>query len=182
MCTTKNYDYFNIKKCEYEHPILSKTDLLDLQELLSEFKNFCNFYKIKYFAIAGTLIGAVRQGGLMPLDDDIDIGIFKKDTYHFNKYNKMYKNNRYEIKPVNTGYVLYKKSDKENKVCIDIFVFELKDNKYKVINGYFENESFEIDEILPLEIYKYNNIDIYVPNKYEIYLVKTILDHYNSIN
>jgi len=165
-------EYFNIRKCNFDHPILSKKDLLDLKDILLEFKRYCTMNNIDYFATGGTLIGTVRHGGLMPLDDDIDFGIFNKDTYYFENYNKIMSNSNFYIKPIFFGYKLFKKSSNNNNdsVFIDIFVFELKNDKYMIKGGKWKNEAIEIDEIYPLLNMKYNNIDISIPNKYIKYL------------
>ena len=42
-------------------------------ELLKAVDEFCQLHRIKYFIHAGTLLGAVRHGGFIPWDDDIDI-------------------------------------------------------------------------------------------------------------
>lgn len=36
-------------------------------------------HKIKFFLIAGSCIGAVRHGGIIPWDDDIDIGLLRDE-------------------------------------------------------------------------------------------------------
>lgn len=42
-------------------------------DLLSEFDRVCSGNNIQYFAGYGTLIGAMRHGGYIPWDDDIDL-------------------------------------------------------------------------------------------------------------
>lgn len=48
-------------------------------DLLNEFQKICNQYNLKYYAIAGTLLGAVRHQGFIPWDDDVDVVMFRED-------------------------------------------------------------------------------------------------------
>ena len=44
-------------------------------EALKAFDKFCKEHGLRYFAIGGTLLGAVRHKGFIPWDDDIDVGM-----------------------------------------------------------------------------------------------------------
>ncbi len=48
-------------------------------ELLSIFIEICSTLKLEYFIIQGTLLGAVRHHGFIPWDDDIDVGMSRRD-------------------------------------------------------------------------------------------------------
>ena len=41
-------------------------------EVLSDIASVCAKYNIKWYADCGTLLGAVRHGGFIPWDDDLD--------------------------------------------------------------------------------------------------------------
>lgn len=47
--------------------------------IYTEIAKICDKHKLRYFAIGGTCIGAVRHKGFIPWDDDIDIALPRKD-------------------------------------------------------------------------------------------------------
>ena len=46
---------------------------------LKAFVKLCNAYELRYYAIGGTLLGAVRHKGFIPWDDDVDVAMPRKD-------------------------------------------------------------------------------------------------------
>lgn len=57
-------------------------------QILVEIDRICKKYNIRYFAEWGTLIGAVRHGGFVPWDDDLDIGMLREDYERFKEVAK----------------------------------------------------------------------------------------------
>lgn len=95
--------------------------------LFREFDSLCREHDITYWAIGGTLLGAVRHGTMIPWDDDIDVAITRQDLERLKDI--VIRDPRYRITEVWDWYVLCKQirfrlSDADNPAFVDLFVHD----------------------------------------------------------
>lgn len=70
---------------QYVEPkLLNKKEIQQvLTEMLVSFADYCEVHNLRYYLVGGTLLGAVRHQGFIPWDDDIDVGMPRKDYERF---------------------------------------------------------------------------------------------------
>lgn len=81
---------------EYDNITLKKVQKTELQ-ILKDFIDLCEKNGLTYFGIAGTGIGAIRHGGFIPWDDDIDVAMPRKDFEQFVEIAKREYSEKYTV-------------------------------------------------------------------------------------
>ena len=146
-----------------------KTTFEICQELLNFIDNVCKKHDIQYWLDFGNLIGAVRHGGFIPWDDDMDIGMLRKDFDRFyeviqDEFTKnglddiitMTRNKIYGERKV-IFFIQISIQDKQGNIFggLDVFTYEyLKDNfdgiedifekvKKEYKNNFFDGMDYE---------------------------------------
>lgn len=123
--------------------------------MLKYLDKICRENNIHYYIVGGTLLGAVRHGGFIPWDDDIDVGmprkefiklqkIFEKDNsyYELHFYDNV-KNYGYpfpKLVDTRTTLIDYKLGNgrEETSVFIDIFLGDgMANNRYWALMRFY---------------------------------------------
>ena len=93
-------------------------------EALQELKRICTKHEITFYLLAGSTLGAVRHGGMIPWDDDVDVGFLSEDLDRLKEVLADELDPRFEYVSYETepgfprmfGKILY-----ERQSCIDLF-------------------------------------------------------------
>lgn len=114
-------------------------------EMLDEIDRLCSRHGLSYWLDSGTALGAVRHGGFIPWDDDVDIGMMREDYNKFldiakeemskdyviqdNVSEPTYHNFHVKIRKLNTIYPQsYNSNYKYRGIQLDIFPFDFAPN------------------------------------------------------
>lgn len=113
---------------------MNNSDLKRLQklelEILRDFNKYCYSHKINYSIYAGTLLGAIRHGGFIPWDDDIDVAMTRSE---YNKFCNLIIND-----PIPGYYFQNYITDAKSTTCHGKL---RKDNTTLLLKGEHKNDS-----------------------------------------
>lgn len=141
-----------MNKCMNKKITSKEVKIIQLN-ILHTVHDFCQKNKINYSLAYGTLLGAVRHGGFIPWDDDIDIAMLRDDyerfAQMFNKENHVY--HFYDCrndKDVHIGFgkvadtrtlVVEGAASKNLGVAIDIFPIDDLGNTYEEAKRFLDS-------------------------------------------
>ena len=134
---------------QYDPKVLRKLQLAQCV-ILEDFMKICEEHNLNYFIFSGCAIGVERHKGFIPWDDDIDIGMLRKDYNKFMKIAKRDYADKYEIleisqdanfpffnmefKRIGTRNVqeIFKNADVDMGIDVAIYPFDnVADDKWK---------------------------------------------------
>lgn len=164
-----NSDY---KLCK-EYKPLKVEEKNELLRLLKDIHDFCEEKGIKYFLIGGSLLGAIRNNGIIPWDDDIDISFLEEDYQKFKEVN-----DKFVWDDVPTCRRL--KYKEKSYPFIDVFIMKRIENKYvyrnELARKFWPKEYLVSDEIYPLKKHKFEDMEVYIPDKSKNFLDRSYPD------
>lgn len=142
------------------HSTLQRVQLCMLQKLDELFQE----HDIQYWICGGTLLGAIRHGGFVPHDDDVDLECFEKDLERLAQIPL--------DPPLYTGFVgtsagktweghpVAKLEFLEGLLEVDVFP---RPNDLPEGEKHFPSRA----EVFPLTRYRFHNIEVWGPNRSE---------------
>lgn len=84
----------------------SESELKELHKvelnILKEFIKVCKKLNLQYYLLGGSALGAIRHDGFIPWDDDIDVGMPRKDYEKFLNEAQSYLPSNYFIQTMNS--------------------------------------------------------------------------------
>ena len=141
---------------------LSKCCRSHLGEMLNFLAATFDKANITYWLDLGTLLGAARDGAIIPWDTNANIGIQRKDVPALKKLNKTITINNYFLDSQKDIYMLC--YSRKNKLAVKI-------HPYNEAGGFLYNmqnyDKFSKDLILPTGQIKFNGKDFKCPANYE---------------
>ena len=125
-----------------------RTYQLHMVHMLDYFDRFCSEHGIRYWLSSGTCLGAVRHGGFIPWDDDVDVEMMRDDYLKLEKVREetddyvlqTWRNDRYYstsfAKLRDKHSVIYDSLYKYRGCFIDLFPLEYSNREMAFLCSY----------------------------------------------
>tara|TARA_R110001592_G_scaffold32544_7_gene113894 strand:+ start:3303 stop:3854 length:552 start_codon:yes stop_codon:yes gene_type:complete len=154
-----------------ELKVINQEQVNKLYDMFSDLVSVLKKYGIRWCCSGGTLLGAIRHGGLIPWDDDCDITIDREQVEYL-----FWLKNYVEIKGRKLVRVGKYIKLKEDDIFIDIFILD----NGKFPQRHWSSYNFIDDELYPTSTSKFGDIIVNIPHKYIQYLDRT-MPEWNNI-
>ena len=169
----------------------NKSDIKLLYQLIKDVHQIFENNGVEYWADAGTLLGAVRHKGIIPWDDDLDIGMMNMEYKKLKKLKSIFDKCGYKLVKHWLGYKICYKNRKNienfdySYPFLDIISYKKEGNKIiaslKDVRDTWPKYYFTVKDLYPLKLYKFGDFNIYGPIKPETYFVRAYGKDWNQI-
>jgi lipopolysaccharide cholinephosphotransferase len=125
-------------------------------EILDEVVRICHKHNLAYFLAYGTLLGAVRHGGFIPWDDDIDIAMPRADYDKFMQICRYELNDAYSLESreiISSYWFKFAKVFKNNTLFIadDKWIYHKNEHRGIFIDIFPYDNAFNNAHILKIQ-------------------------------
>ncbi len=171
---------------------IKKEYVLAFYQLMKDIHDTLEYNNIKYWIDSGTLLGAVRHGGMIPWDDDLDIAIseqhyndfvnktcpiLQKLGYKINEFRKAV--NKYRHIKIIVPTVLLPSKEKNHRIFCDIF-FTIEKNNQVYTSPWWP--AIDITDLKPLKKdYKFGSLLLWGPNNPFPYIKRSCGSNWQNI-
>lgn len=164
-----------------------------LYQLMYDVKRIFELFKIKYWGIGGTFLGAIRHNGIIPWDDDLDIGILNIDRNRFLSLRINFKKVGYSISKTFYGYKIFYTNRKlvtdqdYSFPNLDVFTYKFDDKTDAYIQTYKEardtwpKETYKKSQIDNLQKHLFGSFNMFFPSDHKLYFDKMYGKDWNVI-
>ena len=155
-----------------------------MTDMFKVFDRVCRQHGLPYWAMGGTLIGAVRHKGWIPHDADIDVGMLEKDYQKLKQVfarqphllaqhrfwfqdrstDNNYKSDIGKIRYLDAYYSDCTSTKWHNGIQLDIFVFHERGDLLDCTERQYRKNF-----IFPLRELPFEGFPVYVPHQYKAY-------------
>lgn len=171
--------------------LTKSSDIKLLYQLMYDIQKIFANNKLTYWADGGTFLGAARHKGIIPWDDDLDIGIMEEDKRKFLSLRPALENCGYSVVRHWVGYKIFYTNrkaiedfDYSYPFC-DVFVYRLIDGKYrqtsKQARETWPNAYFLPEELNPLQTMPFGDFDIKCANSADRYFTTLYGKDWNKV-